>query len=269
MTTFLRRLALAAAFVGFAGPALADASDWVKGAKSSVRLVSAGGLADGVYRAGLEIRLAPATLTYWRTPGDAGAPPVFDFAASDNLASAETVFPAPKRIPEAGGEAFGYETDVVLPLRLLPKDASKPVRLRLKLEYAACEKICIPEQATLALDLGPADAKAPEAALIAGFEARAPKPWVGEPPRLAVVAGAAKPTWRLDKSFAPTAVGDLFAEGPDGSFLETKRDGDGFLVVLAQPPLDPRAPLEIRLTRVTPDGAQDASLRLDAAPAKP
>ena len=269
MTTLFRKLVLAAALAGLAAPAQAGASGWVKGAKSAVRLVSAGGLAAGAYRAGLEIRLAPATLTYWRTPGDAGAPPVFDFAASDNLASAEPVFPAPRRIPEAGGEAFGYDSDVVLPMRVRPKDAAKPVRLRLKLDYAACEKICIPEQAALDIDLDPAAAASPEAALIAGFEARAPKGWAGEAPHLTPVAGAAKPTWRVGRPFAPPADGDLFAEGPEGSFLDTKRDGDGFLVTLAQPPLDLKAPLDIRLTRVAPDGAHDVALRLDAAPTKP
>ena len=68
--------------------------------------------------AGFEIALAPGAITYWRDPGDAGLPPTLDFSASDNVASVEPEFPAPKRIKEAdGGEAFGYDGGVVFPLR--------------------------------------------------------------------------------------------------------------------------------------------------------
>src|ERR1700758_5857827 len=80
----LRIGAVALAAGGFGAPALAaDAfsTDWAAGAKSEARLVAA-----GRDLAGFEVKLAPRAVTYWRDPGDAGVPPTFDFAGSENLA---------------------------------------------------------------------------------------------------------------------------------------------------------------------------------------
>ena len=92
--------ALAAAALGAITPAAADtyASDWARVSKAEARLVAG---APG--QAAVEVRLAPGAITYWRNPGDSGAPPRFDFGGSLNLARAEPSFPAPKRIAEPDG----------------------------------------------------------------------------------------------------------------------------------------------------------------------
>ena len=141
--------ALAFAVLGL--PAFADpfSTDWAQTAKSQARLIAA-----GRDLAGFEIALSPGAITYWRDPGDAGLPPTLDFSASDNVASVETLFPAPRRIAEAdGGEAFGYEGGVVFPLRVKPRDPEKPMTLRLNADFAVCEKVCLPAKAHLALEL--------------------------------------------------------------------------------------------------------------------
>ena len=103
---------------------------------------------------GSRLLLAPGAITYWRDPGDAGLPPTLDFSASDNVASVELEFPAPKRIKEAdGGEAFGYDGGVVFPLRVKPRDPAKPVTLKLNADFAVCEKVCLPAKAHLELTL--------------------------------------------------------------------------------------------------------------------
>ena len=164
---------IALALGGLAAPALAaDAfsTDWAAGAKSEARLVAA-----GRDLAGFEVRLAPGAITYWRDPGDAGVPPTFDFTGSDNLAKAEPVFPAPKRIRESdGSEAFGYERDVVFPLRVEPSDPAKPVTLKLHANFAVCEKICLPAEARLMLTLP--GAGSPHADLVEAALAAAPRP---------------------------------------------------------------------------------------------
>src|SRR5262245_46046481 len=72
-----------------ASPAFAaDASPWDQDLRSAARLVAASATGESgnrVLRAGVEIKLQPGWKTYWRYPGDAGVPPVFDFAASDNV----------------------------------------------------------------------------------------------------------------------------------------------------------------------------------------
>ena len=49
-------------------------------------------------------------------PGDAGVPPTFDFAASQNLKAARVEYPAPAPPRRGGAEAFGYDGRVIFPL---------------------------------------------------------------------------------------------------------------------------------------------------------
>jgi len=110
---------------------------------------------DGAFlRAGIEIKLEPGWQTYWRDPGDSGAPPKFDFSASENVKSVSVLWPAPQRFPDgAGGNSIGYLNHVILPLHVVPTDDAKRTALRLKLDYDICSNICIPVEANLALRL--------------------------------------------------------------------------------------------------------------------
>src|SRR5438552_12182470 len=129
-----------------------DVTRWDGDARSGARLVAGSQrAADGALRVGVEIRLKPGWHTYWRYPGDAGVPPKFDFGASQNLKHAVVLWPAPQRIVEAGGSTLGYSSDLIFPVRVEPLDAKKPVLLRLKLDYAICEKLCVPAEATAEL----------------------------------------------------------------------------------------------------------------------
>src|SRR5438874_13471319 len=143
-----------------AAGAAEDVSRWDGDARSAARLIAGSqttGGAAALLRAGIEIRLKPGWHTYWRYPGDAGVPPQFDFGHSKNVKSVNVLWPAPQRLPEAGGISIGYEGDVIFPLRIVPQDPAKPVALSLTLDYAICEKLCVPAQARseLALPWGP------------------------------------------------------------------------------------------------------------------
>lgn len=123
------------------------ATPWIKDLHSALGLI-AGGRRDGVMSAGIAIRLDPGWKTYWRTPGDSGVPPRFDFSASDNVADVTVSWPAPRQFPDgAGGISFGYHDEVVLPLRIVAKAPNDPVTLRAQINYAVCEKLCIPVEA--------------------------------------------------------------------------------------------------------------------------
>lgn len=105
-------------------------------------------------RAGLEIRLDPGWKTYWRDPGDSGVPPSLDFSGSENVKSVTVLWPAPERFPDgAGGNSIGYIGDIILPLRVIPKDATKEPSVHLKLGYAICGNLCVPAEANLNLAL--------------------------------------------------------------------------------------------------------------------
>ena len=154
-----------------------DASAWDGEPHGSTRLIAGATLKSAgarLARAGVEIRLDPGWKTYWRYPGDSGVPPTLDFTGSKNIKSVTTLWPAPERFADgAGGYSIGYRGDVVLPLRIVPSDASKPSSLRLKLGYAVCGKLCVPAQADLDLTLsGKAGAEEPT---LAAAEARVPR----------------------------------------------------------------------------------------------
>src|SRR5271166_5468478 len=161
--------ALAGALVASAVLLTAPAgAQWVSSARSQARLID-GGMIDGVRYAGVQIRLDGPAVTYWRDPGEAGAPPSFDFARSENLAEAKVLYPQPARIDEGGVQAFGYQHEVLFPVRVASREKGQPVVLDLMLDYAVCEAICLPVHARLRLDLPPEpQAGAEPANLLAG-----------------------------------------------------------------------------------------------------
>ena len=249
--------------------AQAQASSWAQGEKSQARLLAAGGLEKGRYLVGVQIKLAPNTLTYWKLPGDAGVPPVFSFEGSINVKAMQALYPAPRRFAEANGEAFGYRDEVLFPLMVTPVDPARPVSLALKLDYATCEKICIPAQAMLHLDLAPGARASELAGLLGDWLARTPRP-AGDPaaPR-PVLSPTEKPdAWHV--RFAGEAPADLFAEGPDDWFFDTRRTPEGFDLILAQKPADePTGPVEVILTMVSGERAFEARTPLDVERPKP
>ncbi len=133
------------------GASAQDTSPWVNDTYSAVRLV-AGSRSGAAFLGGIGFQLHPGWKTYWRTPGDSGVPPRIDFAKSENVESVTILWPAPKKFPDgAGGTSLGYQKQVLLPLRIIPKSADKPVTLRASINYAVCEKICIPVEANAEL----------------------------------------------------------------------------------------------------------------------
>lgn len=199
------------------GASSPGASSWDGDARGAVRLVAGGGHDGGPLRAGIEVHLADGWKTYWRYPGDSGVPPVFDFSKSENIKSVSVLWPAPHRFAYEGGASIGYKGDVIFPLHVVPNDSARPATLRLTIEYAVCEKLCIPArgQAELAL----ASAPSPYEAWLAAAEARTPKPGTiggAGPLRItAVRREPAQPHPRIVVEVAaPDAPLDLFVEGP-------------------------------------------------------
>src|SRR3974390_1943330 len=131
----------------------ADASRWDGDARAGMRLIAGARQTDAAARAGIERALAPGWKTYWRYPGDSGVPPRFDFAGSQNVKSVTVAWPAPHRFSDESGVTIGYKDGVIFPLRIVPQDAAKPMLLRLTLDYAVCEKLCVPAQSSAELAL--------------------------------------------------------------------------------------------------------------------
>src|SRR3569833_3057163 len=133
------------------GARAGDASPWQRDTHSAVQLL-AGSRSGAVLLGGIAFQLQPGWKTYWRTAGDSGVPPRFDFSKSENVEAVTVMWPAPLKFADgAGGHSIGYHDQIVLPLRIVAKAADKPVTLRAEINYAVCEKLCIPVDAKLEL----------------------------------------------------------------------------------------------------------------------
>ncbi len=87
-----------------------DASPWQRDGHSAVRLL-AGSRSGAVLLGGIAFQLQPGWKTYWRTPGNSGVPPRFDFSKSENIEAVTVLWPAPMKFDDgAGGHSLGYQT---------------------------------------------------------------------------------------------------------------------------------------------------------------
>ena len=221
----MKRLRLAAAvcmggvaFGAACASATEDVTSWDGDARSGVRLIAGAPRAGVSYlRAGVEIRLMRGWHTYWRYPGDAGVPPQFSFAGSRNVKNVEVLWPAPERMVDSGGTSIGYSAGIVFPLRVVPQESGKPVVLRLRLQYAICEKLCVPAEARSELTL--AKGRTSHDAALTTAEGRVPKRQnLGEAGDLAIRSVRRERAGNKERTVVdvvgPPGV-DLFAEGPN------------------------------------------------------
>lgn len=217
-TVPLRKLKFAGATVACLismGANAQDTSPWVNDTYSAVRLI-AGSRSGAAFLGGIGFQLQPGWKTYWRNPGDSGVPPRFDFSKSENVESVTILWPAPKKFPDgAGGTSLGYQKHVLLPLRITAKNADKPVTLRALINYAVCEKICVPVEANTELVFASV-ASTEDSAITAALDT-VPKPMkIGDAGPLTVLN-----VKRDDKSVLVDVAAtdnqknvDLFVEGP-------------------------------------------------------
>ena len=192
-----------------------DASPWQRDGHSAVRLL-AGSRSGAVLLGGIAFQLQPGWKTYWRTPGDSGVPPRFDFSKSENIEAVTILWPAPTKFDDgAGGHSLGYKNQIVLPLRIVAKNADKPVTLRAGINYAVCEKLCIPVEAIAELAFASV-ASTEDSALFAALDT-VPKPAsIGDPNPLTIrdVKRDGKSSVLVDVATPDAREVSLFVEGP-------------------------------------------------------
>jgi len=198
----------------------AAASAWAGDQRAQVRLVTgADSVAGNTLQAGVEFRYPQRWHGYWRTPGDAGIAPVFDWSASSNVSDASVSWPAPSRLVIEGLQNSVYTGDFVLPVQLRVKDPSQPAQLALTLDYASCSNVCVPEHAELKLTLPPGsgapspDASAIAAALRAVPQAPAAAGIEVAHSRIEKTASGKRLRVELRSASTPFRSPDLFVEG--------------------------------------------------------
>ena len=127
--------------------------------------------ADGARIAALRLSLAPGWKTYWRTPGDAGIPPEFDWSGSQNLHAVGISWPTPEIFLTAGMRTIGYSGEVVLPIVLSPRKAGAPMQVEAQLDIGVCSDICVPHQMSLSASITDTNTK-PTPAIAAALAAQ-------------------------------------------------------------------------------------------------
>jgi len=137
-----------------ASPALAQPEP---GPKVHARLVAedAGVAPGGAVTVALEEKIAPGWHTYWKNPGDAGAPTEIEWTLPPGWKAGPIQWPRPKRLPVGPLMDYGYEgTPWLLASLTAPADAAPgPVTIKAHASWLVCQQICIPEDATLSLNL--------------------------------------------------------------------------------------------------------------------
>lgn len=147
-------------------PALAQSQDDILRA----RVLPGWQMPNGNYMAGLELQLAPNWKTYWRTPGDAGIPPQFDWSGSSNLRSVVVHWPSPSVFQTNGMQSIGYHDRVILPIEVVALDPSRPVELHAGVDLGVCKDICMPAGLQLSAQLTAVGQ--PDAAIRAAIKAQ-------------------------------------------------------------------------------------------------
>jgi DsbC/DsbD-like thiol-disulfide interchange protein len=228
---------------------------------------------EAVLRAGIEVKLRPGWKTYWRYPGDSGVPPHFDFSGSENLKKADVLYPAPHLFTDETGQSLGYKDTVIFPVVVSPQQAGKPVRLQMKVDYAVCEKLCVPVEGRAELTLVAGDSKHNPA--LTQAEMRVPRHVTATQLGLTAKRGnsGTKPTVIVELG-APTGKPvELFVEGPTPQWalpipkpLKSAPAGRaqfGFELDGLPPGVDPKSPLDLTFTVVTGDRAVETKTHLD------
>ena len=124
---------------------------------------------------GLRLTMAPGWKTYWRSPGDAGVPPEFDWSGSSNVAATEIHWPKPSMFESFGYQTLGYAGTVTLPITVTATHGAAPIDIAVDAYLGVCHDICVFEEFSLARTVTP-DAPATDAAEIATALATVPGP---------------------------------------------------------------------------------------------
>jgi len=221
---------------------------------------------------GLDVRLGTGWHTYWRSPGDAGAPPEFDWSGSRNVADVTVEWPAPHRFAEADIDTYGYAERVLFPLHLRLKHAAAQAHLSLKTVLYVCSVICTQNEAQLEAEIAPGAHQTTAQAEIDAWRQKVPRE---TSPTLSIrslrLERAPKPHLAIEAHAEPQlAAPDVFVDGDPAVAagrpqVEHRADADALISI----PVDgldhddPQRPLHVTL--VDGERALEAVLPREAA----
>ena len=130
----------------------------------------------------LTLDIIPGWHTYWRTPGDSGAPTDMRWSLPDGVTAGAIQWPAPERVPYADLMNFAYHDRVTLlaELTVAASVAPGPQVFKLESTWLVCADVCIPQDGSFELPLsiagGGAQMNTADGGAIAAARAQLPQP---------------------------------------------------------------------------------------------
>jgi thiol:disulfide interchange protein DsbD len=231
-------------------------------ARDTASLVSeADSLAAGKpLRLGLHLKLAPGWHTYWKNPGDAGAPPTIDITGATG---GPIVYPAPEKVQDGPFTSYVYTGDVLLPLTVTPKPGAAALSIDAAASWLVCAKICVPEDAKFHLDIPAGNgALGAQAALFAAADAHTPRasPFAAHVTPAGILWLEA-PKLSLQKAeFFPAEAGVIDQVAPQALVVTPER------ITLALKPAKTPLGAISGVLALTDSGGQSEFLNVDATP---
>ena len=116
------------------------------------------------FTVGLLLRMAPGWHTYWQSPGDAGLPTELKWNLPPGWKTGQIQWPIPLKTIDPGDiQTYGYQDEVLLMQTITPPASisDSTVKISADASWLVCEKICIPGNGSLQLELPISSSSAP------------------------------------------------------------------------------------------------------------
>jgi thiol:disulfide interchange protein len=190
------------------------------------------------FTVGLLLRMAPGWHTYWKFSGDAGLPTEVKWKLPEGWKVGEIRWPIPLKTTDPGDiQTYGYQDEVLLMQEITPPASinDSTVKLAAEANWLVCEKICIPGNANLQLELPRSTTDVPaNTEKFARYRRLLPRDWPG--------AKVAVATWKRAGSDLRLSVRSAtLADYPNVDFYPLPQ-GD---TVVGHPQLESRNGSEI------------------------
>lgn len=91
----------------------------------------------------LHVELDDGWKTYWRSPGEGGIPPTFDWAKSANINDIEWHWPVPSRYSIQGIDTVGYQGSLTFPLMVQLSPDARQANISGTLTMSSCTTVCV------------------------------------------------------------------------------------------------------------------------------
>jgi thiol:disulfide interchange protein/DsbC/DsbD-like thiol-disulfide interchange protein len=108
----------------------------------------------------LRQKIAKDWHTYWRNPGDVGDATRIEWIAPNGVEIGNIEWPAPKKLPYSEFVNYGYETEVVFPIKVkIAQGLSGPQNIIGKVSWLECKDVCIPGEGQVSLIINVGETK--------------------------------------------------------------------------------------------------------------